>query len=267
MLRAFRAEWYKLWRRGMVLGGLGTMVGIALLVVILVFANAQATPPPASANPNERPLPTFAALAAQNGMVLPFGFAGGLLGLIALVLFAQSLGSEYRDGTLKVLLSREPRRLRLLAGKLAALACFVLVGVTLAFLLQSIAAFLMAGVRGISTASWTTWDAMQVEGGVLWRTCAATLAHGLLGAALAILLRAAAPAIGVGIGYTLLGEPLILLVWRDGRKWLPEQVFSAFAAGGNAALSFGAASLLATIYAAALLAAQGGVFWRRDVTT
>src|SRR5438067_1202465 len=133
MLRALRSEWYKLWRRGMVLGGIGTMAGIALLAVILLFANAKdaATPPGGPGGgpggPGERALPTLAALAKANGMVLAFTFSGALIGLISLVLFAQALGSEYREGTLKVLLSREPRRLVLLAGKLAAMAGFVVI--------------------------------------------------------------------------------------------------------------------------------------------
>src|SRR5438067_12619359 len=120
MLRALRSEWYKLWRRGMVIGIIGSMAAIAILAVVLVFANAHAPAPPSPAGgpgggPRERGLPTTDDLA-KNGFTSVFQFAAGLLGVISLVLFAQAIGSEYRDGTLKVLLSREPRRLVLLAA-------------------------------------------------------------------------------------------------------------------------------------------------------
>src|SRR5581483_5006703 len=153
--RALASEWYKLWRRGMVLGILGSMAAVCVLAVILVFANAKApgSAPPPGPGGGEQGLPTTEALA-KDGFTRVFQFSGGLLGVISLVLFAQALGSEYREGTLKVLLSREPRRLVLLAGKLVALGAFLAVAILSAFAIQTLAALLMAGARGISTSAW-----------------------------------------------------------------------------------------------------------------
>src|SRR5439155_13169739 len=118
---------------------LGSMAAISILAVVLVFANAQAPAQaptrPGGAGPGERGLPTTDALA-RDGFTGVFQFAAGLLGVVSLVLFAQAIGSEYREGTLKGLLSREPRRLVLLAAKLVAMAAFLAVGVVAAFSLQ-----------------------------------------------------------------------------------------------------------------------------------
>ena len=102
---------------------------------------------------------------------------------------------------------------------------------------------------------------------VLARTWAAATAWGLLGAMMGILFRAAAPAIGVGIGYTLVGESLILLVWRDGQSWLPGQILSVFVAGGTPAVDLGLAALLLSFYMAAFCIVGAVVFKRRDVSS
>lgn len=268
MRRALASEWYKLWRRGMVLGILGSMAAVCVLAVILVFANAKApgSAPPPGPGGGEQGLPTTEALA-KDGFTRVFQFSGGLLGVISLVLFAQALGSEYREGTLKVLLSREPRRLVLLAGKLVALGAFLAVAILSAFAIQTLAALLMAGARGISTSAWWTASAWQNAAGLVARMWVADATRGLLGAALAILLRSSASAIGVGVGYLLVGEGIVSLVWKDATRWLPNFVLGTFTGGGTAAQPLADASLLVAGYAIVFAAVCAVVFRQRDVTS
>jgi ABC-2 type transport system permease protein len=268
MIRALRSEWYKLMRRGMILGGLGTMILLAMLAVTLIFVNAPAPgAAPAAGGPRgpDGGLPSTVAVAQSGGMVLAFTFSGGLLSLVGLVLCATTVANEYRDGTLKVLLSREPRRLNLLAGKLIAMLAFLAIGVAAAFVAQTIVAAIIASARGIDTSAWWTQDGVTNAAGVVARTWVDVGVHGLLGAVLAVLFRAAAPAIGIGVGYTLIGENLILLVWKDGQKWLPGQVLQAFTRGGTSVVSLTDASVLVAAYAALFLVVSGASFWRRDV--
>jgi len=271
VIRAFRAEWYKLMRPGIIIGGAGTMIALAILTASLIFANAQAPgATPTQGGGGGGPggpggLPATAVLAQSTGMVAAFGFAGALIGVVVLVLFAQSVGNEYRDGTLKMLLSREPRRLRLLAGKLAAMSLLVAAGILAAFAAQTLVAAGIAGARGIPTSAWWTQDGWDHAAAVVSRTYVVALVDGLLGTALAVLFRAAAPAIGVGIGYTLVGENIFLLVWREGQNWLPGQVMQAFSRGGTPSLTMAAASWLVLGYAALFVLVSGSVFWRRDV--
>ena len=68
------------------------------------------------------------ALAPQR-LVFAITSVGGFLGIIALALFASNLAGEFNKGTIRMLFVTEPNRLKLLAGKIAALISFVAVGV------------------------------------------------------------------------------------------------------------------------------------------
>ena len=165
-----------------------------------------------------------------------------------------------------MLLSREPRRLAVLAGKLVAISAFVGIAILAAFVAQTATASIVSAARGLSTSAWWTADGWQNAAGVVARAWIACLVRGLLGAMMAILFRSAAPAIGVGIGYLLVGEGLIFLVWRDATKWLPNFVLGTFTAGGSSTQSLAEVSLLLAAYAAGFLLVAGATFWRRDVT-
>ena len=47
--------------------------------------------------------------------------AAGFIGILVFVLFTASIAGEFSQGTLRALLTRQPRRARLMIGKLAAL--------------------------------------------------------------------------------------------------------------------------------------------------
>lgn len=268
MSSALHAEWYKLWRRGMVLGTIGTMVGITCLLTIVIFARASAAAPGANTGQLLSNLsPSLATLSGGTGLVQGLTIAGNFIGLISLVLFAQAIGSEYRDGTLKVSLSHEPRRLHLLAGKLLALSAFVAVAVMAAFAFEVVTAVVLAGARGASTTEWWTTDALQNAAGLVARTVAAVIVRGLMGGFLAVVFLAAVPAIGVGLGYTFVADALIVAAWPDGKDWLPQEALVAFAQGGKGGLATGQAGLVIAGYAIAFLVIAGALFRSRDVTT
>ena len=269
MIRSFLSEWSKLGRRGWILGGLGTMAFIALFIATILFTTAEtiAETSAQDGGPRGQALPTIERLEEYDGILVGFQFAGNLLGVVALVLFAGNIGSEYSQGTIKMLLSREPRRFRLLLGKLAAIALFVGVGVFIALLLQTACAYLLALGRDLATDSWMSGDTL-VEGAISFgRVWASSLVWGLMGSALAVLFRSAAPAIGIGIGYTVVGEPIVTLVWNNGAKWLPGGVLSAFNEGGNQILDFAPAALLVASYAVVFSIVAIWLFVARDVTT
>lgn len=268
MISAFHAEWYKLWRRGMVLGVVGTIVGITSLLTVVIFARASSAAPGATTGQLLSGLsPALATLSTSVGSVQAFKIAGDFIGLISLVFFAQVIGSEYRDGTLKVLLSHEPRRLHLLAGKLIALAAFVAVAVIAAFAVEVATAVVLAGARGAPTSEWWTSEALQNATSLLARTVVAVIVRGLMGGFLAVLFCGAVPAIGVGLGYTFVADALIVAAWPDGTKWLPHDALVAFAQGGKGGLAVGQAALLIGAYAILFVVVAGVLFRSRDVTT
>ena len=265
MISSLHAEWYKLWRRGLVLGVIGTMVTITCTLTIVIFARATATPAASAGQLLSGLSPTLASLSAGAGLVQALQISGNFIGLISLVFFAQAIGSEYRDGTLKVLLSREPRRLHLLAGKFVALAAFVAVAVLAASAAEGVTALVLASARGADVSAWWTSPALQNALGLVGRTVIDAIVRGLMGGFLAVVFRAAVPAIGVGLGYTFVADALIVAVWPDGKQWLPHDVLVAFAKGGTTDLVQD--GLVIGAYAAMFIAVSAGLFRSRDVTT
>lgn len=265
MMRVFGSEAYKLLRPGLLIGGLGTIVAFPLVVVLLVFLNAD--PASQASDGDGPPLPSIEQLETEDGGVTALAFAGTTIGVVSLVLFAQSVGSEYAYGTLRILLTREPRRLVLLGGKLLAMAAFVAAGVLLAWLAQTLLAVTVASARGIETSAWWSLDGWVEAVGTVLRVYYASIVLGVLGSLLAVALRASAPAIGIGIGYTLVAEQLLLIAWDEGTKWMPGQAISHFSLGGTEALPLERAMLMVSLYGIVFLAAQAAIFFRRDVST
>jgi ABC-2 type transport system permease protein len=264
MLRSFLSEWIKLRRPGMILGGAGTIVGFAILTVVLTLTTASATP--TDQGPGGEGL-TLAQLATADGLAVILSSAATFIGVVALSVFAISIASEYSQGTLRNLLVRQPRRMRLLAGKLLALASFTTISVLVAGVAAAGVALLVAPTQDISTSAWFTSAGWTALGAGLGNLLLATLGWGLLGTVLALVLRAPAAAVGVGLAYALPGELLVTAAWSDGARWLPGQLLDTLAQGGTAAVTYGWAGLLLALYALVAVVAGTTLFTRRDVAT
>jgi ABC-2 type transport system permease protein len=266
MIRSFRSEWTKTWRRWMVVGGIGLMAAFCVFAVSVFFLNASKDVTKETPQPNGPPKFPFSMLADPEAPVGSIsGFAGGFIAVVALVLCAQSMGSEYGWGTLRVLLSREPRRWRILGGKLLAMCAFLGVAVFVSFVVEIGFAILFAVLREVDMSAWGTADAFLAGSGAFLRVWFSASVWGAFGMTLAILFRSAAPAIGFGIGYTFVVENLIAFFWDDGDKWLPGQLLGAFNDGGTARASLLVSGLLLASYAAFFVLVSGYVFQKRDV--
>jgi ABC-type transport system involved in multi-copper enzyme maturation permease subunit len=263
MLRSFLSEWIKLRRPGMILGGAGTIVGFAILTVVLTLTTASTTPTDQGPGGGL----TLAQLAASDGLAVILATAATFIGVVALSVFAMSIASEYSQGTLRNLLVRQPRRVRLLAGKLLALASFTTIAVVVAGVAAAAVALVIAPAQDISTSAWFTSAGWTALGAGLGNLLLATLGWGLLGTVLALVLRAPAAAVGVGLAYALPGELLVTAAWSDGARWLPGQLLDTLAQGGTAAITYGWAGLLLALYTVVAVVAGTTLFTRRDVAT
>jgi ABC-2 type transport system permease protein len=264
MIRSFRSEWIKLRRPGMILGGAGTIVGFAILTVALTLTTASAAPTD-EGGPGGGV--TLEQLAATDGLAAILATAATFIGVVALSVFAISIASEYSQGTLRNLLVRQPRRVRLLAGKLLALASFTTIAVLVAGVAAVTVALLVAPAQDISTSAWFSSAGWTALGAGLGNLLLATLGWGLLGTVLALVLRAPAAAVGVGLAYALPGELLVTAAWADGARWLPGQLLDTLAQGGTSAVTYGWAGLLLALYAVVAVVAATTLFTRRDVAT
>jgi ABC-2 type transport system permease protein len=273
MMRAAMSEWTKLMRLGQILGSWGTMVGFGLLLSILLLSNAKDVEQTEQAAQGPPSIP-LALLEQADGASFAFRSAGQLLGIIALVIAAGNMATEYTSGTLKVLLVRQPRRGVLFAGKLSALWAFVLAGVTMTLAASLLASVAVASARGIDMGAWWSGDGLRALGEAYVNVAASAFVWALMGITLAVLFRSGFPAIGVGIAYPLVVEGLLALVLPDVVKWMPGSVLGRMAAGDvsealgstQTTIGYTAAVLLAFVYALVFAGSSIALLVRRDVT-
>ncbi len=264
MIRSFRSELLKLRRPSVIFGGGAVLAGFTVLATVLTFTTATAT---ATAAQNGRyATSTFAGLAGANGLTRGFANAAGLLGILVFVLFLTSMTSEYSHGTLRVLLTRQPRRAQLLGGKFLALVAVVTAAMMAALLLSTAAAIPLAHSRGISTIAWFTVGGLGHLASDYGNALLAVVFFGAAGFALAVLLRSTVLALGVGLAWLLPLENIVQNSWAGSGHWLPGLLFGAVGRGGTNIVSYQVALALALAYCAIALTVASVSFLRRDVT-
>lgn len=282
---ALRAELLKTAKRAspwVLLGiALAILVGLSYALTWLIYTH----PPPGTQ------LPRGASPAQLKQGLYPVGFvqatlSNGLPGVLALILGVLLVGSEFSWGTLKTLFTQRPGRLETLAAKILALAVAVGVGVVAMFAMAAACSVVLAAIDGNTLGDWPS--AATIVKGML----SAWLIWGwwaLFGAALSVIFRQAALAIGLGLAYSLVIEGLVFGIvgslggsfFENFRKFFPgpnasalQQTFAVTAAGrqagGQAAQggSIGApeAAIVLGLYCAAAVVVCGLLLRARDVT-
>lgn len=215
--------------------------------------------------------------------VLSYLFGGGLLSIgsaVSITFGALTAGSEYGWGTLKTVLSQRPGRLKVLSGKLLALALFLLLGFLLTLGAAALSSFVVARLEETAVAWPPVVDLLRGVGAgtlifVVW---------GAFGFLLATLFGGTALAIGLGLAYALAVENIILSLPFEGdtseslrKATLGENVgaiSNSFGLPFPSAASFMPEPLVEPERAVLMLSAYAVVFvllaalllWRRDVT-
>jgi ABC-2 type transport system permease protein len=262
MLGAFSSEFVKLRRRSMLLWGLGG--GLLFTVLATAFTIERATKTLATGFHGHGFRVTIAELSRPNGLVHGVVDVSNLIGIVALCLFAGAVATEYSQGTLRNLLVRQPRRAQLLSGKFLALAVFIGLAVVLAIAVATGLAFALAPGKGIHTSAWTSSTGLNDLFQSILHVYLACIGYGVLGTALAIVLRSPAIAIALGVAYVLPGEAIINALWDNGDRWLPGQLLSALAHGGTSSASYAHALVTLTVYAVIVATGTIVLFQRRD---
>ena len=260
MIRSYRAELAKLLRRRVVMVTAVVTLVFALGGSAIVLAAAQ----PAAENGFGR-APSIEELGAAGGGTEVFRTAAAFTGTFLFVVFIGAVAAEFGRGTIRTMLLRQPNRVRLLAGKLAAILTFAGVTLAVAETATWLAARAFAPGNGVATASWASVDGLQAAvadfGAVLvWIT-----GYAVLGTTLAVLLRSVPVALGVGIAWAGPIEHLIQDAWEPSNRLFPGLLLEAFVAGGTEQVTAGRAFATVAVYTllAALVASL--VFTRRDV--
>lgn len=260
-LPATRSELKRLGRRSFAGVGLALLAFFSALASVVAFVAAEQTGP---AGPG---FGTDIDLASSQGLVAGLNTAADICGIIVLALWASAAASDYSTGWIRILVQAEPRRWRLLGGKLLALAGYTLVGTAGATALAVAIAPALAGAAGISTAAWSNGAAGTILSAWLNLTLA-VLVWGVIGVAIATVTRSVAAAIAGGVGYMMVVEGLLGRVFdAAAMTYFPGSVLRVLAGGGTESLSYATAAALGLGYAAAAITIAGATFVRRDITS
>jgi ABC-2 type transport system permease protein len=250
----------------MLFGIYSAMVGFAVLATTLAFLVAKDKSQvfngdrPGAVGFSLRDL--TGAAGATRGFVVGAGFTG----VIVLVMFAVSIASEQSYGTLRTLAIFEPRRLRLLAGKIAALIVFVLVGYALAELAGVATSYVAAGIKGVPVHAWTTGSGLQSTASAFGDAALSGVGWGLLGMMAAIAFRTVPITLAVVLAWVFPFENIMFRSWSAADKWFPGLLLQGVGSGSGGSGGWTHALLMTTIYGVVFLAASSFIFRRRDIT-
>src|SRR5664280_2154577 len=83
--------------------------------------------------------PTLAEMESQAGLMAGLAAASNMFGIVTLSFWAVVTASDYSSGLIRLLVAAEPRRWRLLAGKVAALVIVTAAATTVAAVVNDFA--------------------------------------------------------------------------------------------------------------------------------
>ncbi len=264
LLDVVASELLRLRRRGFALGWVLLTAGLAGLIEVVMFQIIKDGSAPPANGPGIN-FPTAATLLSDQGIVAGLPAASSMFGVVALSFWALATSTDYSTGLIRILVSTEPRRWRLVLGKWVALATATALIAVVALVVNLMVAPIAAQAAGFTPTAWGTDPGPVVASATVNLFCA-LLVWGTIGLALATLTRSSGIAIGVGIGYVLLLETVIRAASSSVGRWLPGSTIAALANGGTPDLSYGRALALGLGYVVLTLVAALVVFTRRDVT-
>ncbi len=241
-------------------------IAIAAMVAFMAITVVISVGSPGETNSHRGPaglILSQSELQQPDGLARSLGNAVTFLGIVVLSIVGVNMGGEYRLGTIRNLVTRQPRRVRLLVGKLTALLAYLAVAVVITVLVAVPLARQLAARAGVDSSRWWSGDGVIALLGGTGSLIVAVWGWGSLALLLAIVLRSAPATIGVGVAYALPVEILVGEIWPAFARWLPGQLFQALARGGSPSLDHTDALIgsltclaLATVLALAIFRAR-----------
>ena len=261
MFKVFFAEWRKLRRPTLFFGTFAAALFFNGLITSFIYLMIDSP----QGNGDRGRTITREVLALAGGSVTGFASIGGLLGIIALCVFAAQSAQEYTYGTLRNLLVRQPRRLILLMGKYAAMKSFALL-LTVINAIVSIAVSVYLSDRAkVSTDLWFTAAGWSEIAHTLVNVYISIVFYAIIGITLGILLRSPISAISIALVWILIIENLIGAVKPVTLDWMPGNQFAVIAEGGTPLVSYSHALILGSSYVLLALLVSSFLFTKRDV--
>jgi ABC-2 type transport system permease protein len=283
--RLIAAELYKLRKRLMSRVLLYVLIGIIVVLYFLFLAISKVTIPghgPEQIGDIQNLLGLPVSISFALWIASSFG------SVLAVILVASCIGSEYNWRTIRTMLICSESRFKLLGAKLISAGIFVLIGMIIAVIAGFIMSLITTAIGGYA------FDFGFMTGGYIWdqfaqfwRTFFVLIPYSLIGFLLAIVGRSAMPGIALGIGIIFL-EGLITTFMRLAGGWIaqvPDYLLAAnvqaitslsdlpqrFSQMGGGDIDFSLpgtthAFITLAIYSVAFLILAFYLFRRRDVT-
>jgi ABC-type transport system involved in multi-copper enzyme maturation permease subunit len=240
---------------------LAAVIGLTGLISSLLFLLLDSE----RGNGREGMIITRETLALPNGLYVGFANSAGLLGVIALCVFAAQTAIEYTNGTLRNLLVREPRRLLLLAGKYLAMISFALITVCFSAIVSVGISASLANVKDVNTDLWYTSSALSLFGSTFGNVLLSVISYGTVGMTLGLLLRSPISSISIALAWILVVENILSATVDGISKWLPGQLMSSIPVQFGVDFSYSWALIGSASYLLISGAAAAILFKRRDV--
>jgi ABC-type transport system involved in multi-copper enzyme maturation permease subunit len=202
---------------------------------------------------------------------LPNALKGASLVLLSVgwMVGASAIGAEWHSGHLTTILTWEPRRWRVMAGKIVASLAVVFVITLVVQALLSVALAIDAAGTGSTAGADGAW--LAESAGVALRVAVLSTLFAGFGFALAAAGRNTAVALGVGFGYLVIVENLVRGLRPEWAPWLLSDNAASYLIGSSVDFPLGGrtpgeAGLYLAAWALVLLLGASGVFRTRDVT-
>ncbi len=262
MMHIVRAELGRFTRRRPLTYAIVGALAFATVATFSVMASASDS----GVSNSRRGGATIAELSTTGGASMPFAIGASFAGFLVFVTFIAVIATEFSGGTFRALLLRDPHRLRLIVGKLAALL-LVAAGIAAVAEIASVAlATALAPTQDIPTSEWWSLaglgDALADYGAAM----SGVAGWAIFGATLAVIFRSAPIALAVGFAWAGPFENIVVDSWDAGYRWFPGQVLASLIRGGTVELGFARAVVTAIAYTTIAGAATLLLVNRRDVT-
>jgi ABC-2 type transport system permease protein len=292
MARLIKAEIYKLRKRSMTYILLLILIGLFALILSITQANAINSTTTTTVNNGVTPTQAVTVVAAnvgflQGAITSSISMLGGLIGVVlAVVLVANGMGSEYGWNTIRPYLLCSESRSKMFTSKLIADAVFILAGMIIGVITVILLGVLFTAIRGFSwnlgagTLSFTGHRLLDFV-----RAFYVLLPYALLAFLFTVLGKSTAAGIGFGIGASVL-ETIITGLLSSAHGWLAKipdyllstnisKITSLSGASGGVTIHAGTnttapstphAFIVLAVYCVVLVAISYTIFQRRDVT-
>jgi ABC-type transport system involved in multi-copper enzyme maturation permease subunit len=262
LLNSFRAEWILLNRRRLWIGLGLTAVVFTITATWLLLGSAEPV-----ATRGDGPGVSVEALTGSGGATAAVISSVGFATVLVVAAFAAAMGNEITRGTLRAALTRQPSRMSLITGKLAARVVLAAILMAVALVMGALTSALVAPSLDVDTDGWFTSAALGDGFADYGRLLVFVTMYALIGTTVALLVKSTPIALGIcllwfGPVENVLGEG------RDwAQRWFPGLVMRSLVQPESPdALSLETTLVTLSIYAVVCAGVIALVMSRRDVT-